>query len=105
MGPLYARARSVVFLVAVMVGAVLVPWGLELIGLKAPSITLAHGTILLHPLTLADRQGLWFFLPLFVVGVIAAVTPILFNVRRKERDSKRLLHLQAWHLRQLVARA
>jgi hypothetical protein len=102
MGPLYARPRAIVFLIAVVAAAVLVPWGLEVVGLKASSITLDHGAVILHPKTLADRSALWFFLVAYVVGIVAAVTPILYSIRRKERERTRLLHVQAWHLRQLV---
>ena len=102
MGPLFSRLRSVVFLVAVMVAAVLVPWALEAAGVTATSIAVGDGDLWLHPLALAGRGGLALVLVLYVVVVIALAAPNPFTVRRAERETRRTLLLQAWHLRQLV---
>jgi hypothetical protein len=40
----------------------------------------------------------------FAVGLLAAATTMGYLVRRAERESRRRLHLHAWHLRQLVPR-
>jgi hypothetical protein len=41
----------------------------------------------------------------YVIALIVIGASIVYFVRRTERESRRMLHLQAWHLRQLVPRA
>jgi hypothetical protein len=101
--PLFQRPRSVAILVIAMLAAVLVPWLGELAGLFPSTFSFTdHGTVVHTPgLTagVAGRTAGWL---VFTTVVLVVATMIAFFVQRTERQSRRRLHLYAWHLRQLV---
>jgi hypothetical protein len=101
--PLFQRPRSVAMLVALMLAAVLLPWLGELAGLLPQTLAFLGDGIAIRTPHLAGgaagRAASWL---VFATLLLATVTMIVYFVRRTERASRRELHLQAWHLRQLV---
>jgi hypothetical protein len=86
-----------------MLAAVFVPWLGELAGILPATFTFHDGGILIHTPDLGGGATLrvitWVA---FSTLVVATATVIAYVVRRTEGESRRRLHLQAWHLRQLV---
>ena len=101
--PLFQRPRSVAFLLVSMIAAVLLPWLAELAGLVPQTVRFVADGVLIHTPDLAGgataRALSWVT---FSTLLLAAATLIAYFVRRTERESRRRLHLHAWHLRQLV---
>jgi len=101
--PLFRRPRHVAFLLGSMIAAVLLPWLAELAGLVPQTFRFLEDGVLIHTPDLAGgaaaRAFSWVA---FSTVLLAAATMIAYFVRRAEQESRRRLHLQAWHLRQLV---
>jgi len=101
--PMFQRPRSVVILMASMLAAVLLPWLGELAGILPGAVTFTDTGAVIHTPDLASsaaaRAAGWVT---FSALLLAAATMIAYFVRRSERESRRRLHLHAWHLRQLV---
>jgi hypothetical protein len=101
--PMFQRPRSVIILVLSMLAAVLLPWLGELAGLLPETFAFTDTGTVIHTPELANSAAVraigWVT---FSTIVLAATTTIGYFVRRTERESQRRLHLQAWHLRQLV---
>jgi serine/threonine-protein kinase len=97
------RTPSVVPMVVSLTLGLLVPWGAELAGLLSPSITVFPDRMVIdsmveHADVAAVLVGLTVFGPILVVG-----TALLMLQRvRSEDEIQRLVHLQAWRLRQLL---
>ncbi len=101
--PMFQRPRAVAVLVGSMLAAILLPWIAELTGVLPPTFEFRDTGVVIHTPELvgsaASRAAGWV---VFSVILLAAVTAIAYFVRRAERESRRRLHLYAWHLRQLV---
>ncbi len=101
--PLFWRARDIAILLVLMVSAVALPWLAEETGLTTPTLLITDdGAILHNPQVFGGAVMRTWGWALYAVGLIAAAIAIATYVRRRERESKRRLHLQAWHLRELV---
>jgi len=101
--PLFQRPRSVAILVIAMLAAVLLPWLGEVVGLIPSTFTVTDTGVSIHTPGLTSgvvgRTAGWV---VFTVVILVVATMIAFFVQRTERESRRRLHLHAWHLRQLV---
>jgi hypothetical protein len=92
-------------LILLMVGAVLVPWSLELLNVIEPSVTFADGFMRIlpssvdHQAELAVQLGLTIFAPMLVGIAVVTAMPIA----RSEETARRRLHTQSWWLSQLIA--
>jgi hypothetical protein len=100
----YTRPRELIGLVAILSAAVIVPWGLENLGvLQQTMFHTAHGLELATPQLEAMGPVLRDVgVGLYVVGALAATAALGYAMVQRERTSRRALHLQAWQLRQLV---
>jgi serine/threonine-protein kinase len=103
--PIFQRPRAVAILVTTMVAAIALPWLGELTGILPQTFEFTADGAVVHTAELAGgaamRTASWI---VFAVGLLAAATTMGYLVRRAERESRRRLHLHAWHLRQLVPR-
>jgi serine/threonine-protein kinase len=101
--PRFQRPRSVAILVISMLAAILLPWLAEAAGVVPATFTFTDSGVEIHTPELGGSAGSraagW---ATFSVVLVAAATAIVYVVRRTERESRRRLHLHAWHLRQLV---
>lgn len=79
------------------------PWLAEAAGIVPATFTFTDSGVVIHTPALGGSAGtraaIW---ATFSVVIVAAATVIVYVVRRTERESRRRLHLHAWHLRQLV---
>jgi serine/threonine-protein kinase len=101
--PMFQRPRSILILMISMLAAILLPWLAEHVGLLPTTFTFTDGGAVIQTpelaTTAAARAVGW---ATFSSILLAAATMIAYFVRRNERESRRRLHLYAWHLRQLV---
>jgi hypothetical protein len=104
--PVFSRPRDIAVLLASMVGAIALPWLAEATGLVTRTLTITDtGATLYNPEIFGDAVMRGIGWTAYTVGLVAAGIAIAYYVRRTERDSRDRLHLQAWHLRALVAHA
>jgi hypothetical protein len=101
--PMFQRPRAAVLLAGSMLAAIVVPWVAEAAGLLPSTFAFTDTGAVIHTPELGGgavtRAVGWVT---FSVLLLAAVAVIAYFVRRAERESRRRLHLHAWHLRQLV---
>jgi serine/threonine-protein kinase len=99
----HPRFGRISVLALIMVSAVAVPWGLELLGVLPPTYEFDHGRLVLHggaiefhaaPVQLAFAAVL-----VALVGVVALLSR---QMATRQREVSQRAELQAWHLRQLV---
>jgi eukaryotic-like serine/threonine-protein kinase len=101
--PRYARARSLVLIVLAMLTAIAAPWVGEATGLLSRTFEItAGGPVFHHEHLLGGVVARTIGIGIYIVGVIAAGAALTYFVRKAERDTRRLLHLQTWQLKQLV---
>jgi len=103
LNPMWRRLpRLTIF--AAMLGAVAVPWLLELVGVAAPTMAIDDGGLRVFPAGLVGGRALTVAAVVGSVAVTLAVAVIVaYRIQRSETETRRKLHLQAWQLRQLVA--
>jgi serine/threonine-protein kinase len=102
----HPRVLSRWLLMALMVGAVLVPWLLAVVGVLPDTVTVDGNTIVLHAYTdaLAPTPAL-VGLALFVVQMIVLAVLLANRQAVSRRAAQHAVELQAWQLRQLVSTA
>jgi len=101
--PRYGRARTMVVLVLAMIVAIAVPWVLEATGVIAKTFEITDvGPVFYHAHIYGGAALRTFGIALYIVGLICSASALTYFVRQVERDTRRQLHLQTWHLRQLV---
>jgi len=101
--PRYSRARIVVLVILAMLVAIAAPWIGEATGLLSRTFEITDtGPVFHHTHLLGGAAARTTGIVIYVVGVIAAGAAISYFVRSAERDTRRLLHLQTWQLKQLV---
>jgi len=100
-----SRVVAIGVIVGVMSAGVLVPWLLEVAGVLSTSTTVVAGGLELRAVGIGGAgQSTLIVVALFAVMLIACACTLADAMRTREREAKRHLLLQAWHLRQLVAR-
>jgi hypothetical protein len=89
--------------IAVLVGAVVLPYLLELLGVFAPTMNVAGDQLVLSKLALhlpPFQTGMG--LTGFTIGFIAIATLLSWTIATRDADARRQLQIQAWQLRQLI---
>jgi serine/threonine-protein kinase len=100
--PTYQKARAVIVLAVSLLAAVMLPWAAEAAGVLAPTMQLDHDLVLHPPLLDVSPFARVMVLALHLVAIVGAGAYMAFENRRAERSIRNRLHLQAWHLHQLV---
>jgi serine/threonine-protein kinase len=99
----HPRFGKIWILAVILCAAVIVPWGLELVGVLEPTFEFASGTIILKSPVIhfssTPTQLAFGMLMVSLVGVVAVLSRVLVM---RQRDATRKLELQAWQLRQIV---
>ena len=99
--PQHRRALSV--LIPMQIAGVLVPWILELVGVLSPTMSVTHGTLVIHDLgvrisAIPTEVGL----ATFTIALVVVAGAVSRALSRGDEEAQRRVHLQAWQLRQLV---
>ena len=101
--PTRSRLTSMAGMVGLPALAVLGPFLLERFGVLPLTTTVDHRGILLDAVAVAGNETATLTVAaLYVLGLIAAAAGMARGMRSRERAAKKILHLQAWQLRQLV---
>lgn len=98
------RRRDLASGSALAIAAVLGVWGAEALGWISATTVIDGGVIRLAP----PLEGVAGFpivpaLCCYSILLVAVATEFAYSVARRGRDARRGLHVQAWHLRQLVS--
>jgi len=81
----------------------IVPWLLELTGVLERTISISNGALALHPLNSnLEMPQVEIGLALYTVTLVVVVGAIARTTAQTLREARRIAHMQAWHLRQLV---
>ena len=93
-----------IHVVALILSAgVVVPWGLEIAGVIAPTYRFVDGSIVLgSPIIEFSAAPVQLAFALLLVVFTTVVGVLSRGLARSQRDAARKLELQAWHLRQIV---
>ena len=103
--PTRSRLTSMAGMVGLPALAVLGPFLLERFGVLPLTTTVDQHGILLDAVAVAGNETATLTVAaLYVLGLIAAAAGMARGMRSRERAAKKILHLQAWQLRQLVRR-
>jgi len=98
--PSYERVRAVIVIGLLYMLAVLVPWFAELAGWLPSTMDFEGERLVIGPTAIPlTAPGL----VLYTIALIGSAAGMAHLNRRAEREVRERLHLQAWHLRQLVA--
>jgi eukaryotic-like serine/threonine-protein kinase len=90
-------------LAVILVGAVVVPWLLEVVGVLSPTMTFAGSRLILHSSTdPLDPRGASTMLVLYVIAIVTIGILLVRAQASARRVAQRTAQLQAWQLRQLV---
>jgi eukaryotic-like serine/threonine-protein kinase len=101
--PRYGRGRTVLVLVVAMLVAIAVPWVLEATGVLSKTFEITEGgPVFYHAYIYGNAALRTAGLVVYIVALICSAAALTFFVRQVERDTRRQLHLQTWHLKQLV---
>jgi len=101
-GPAGVTRRRGVPIIIAMSLAVLGPWIAELIGAIPSTMSIDGKVTIQSPALSLTRVPTLVLLASYTVMLITAAVLRATGLRRAERSARRSLHLQAWHLRQLV---
>ena len=98
------RQRDLVGGGALAIAAVLGVWGAEAVGWISSTTIVDGGVIqLVPPLDGLARFPIIPALCCYSILLVAVAAEFAYSVARRGRDARRELHVQAWHLRQLVS--
>jgi eukaryotic-like serine/threonine-protein kinase len=101
--PAYRNPRIVTVMLAGFVGAFLVPAIAELLGLIRPTFALDDRALTIFaPADAPESRGILMGLLAWAVGSVVVSTLLTLRRARSEQTAQRLLHVQAWRLRQLL---
>jgi len=104
-GPAYVTRRSALVMIAVMSSAVLLPWLAETVGLISHTLTVNEAGINMDsPAMGTSTVPSQFILVGYTIALVTIGVTMGISRRDAERSARRTLHLQSWHLRQLVPR-
>jgi serine/threonine-protein kinase len=101
----YLQTRRMVGMVAMILAAVFLPWVFEALDIVDTTMTIGTAGVTfnspaVHAMGAAIAGA---GLVVYTVGVVTAVALLVHVMVRRERESRRHLHVQAWQLRQLVS--
>ena len=101
----YVRLRSSLFMIACMLCAILIPYLGEVAGWFSSTFTFVPEGVVFHTPALRGPES-WQIAIVVTYIIISVVFSgwMGFVTRETERSARRQLHLQAWHLQQLVRR-
>ena len=101
----YVRLRSSVFMVACMLVAIFVPYLGEVLGWFSSTFTFVPDGVVFHAAALRGPET-WqvAIVILYILSTVVFAGWMGHVTRQTERGARRQLHLQAWHLQQLVRR-
>jgi serine/threonine-protein kinase len=103
LGLLPTERHAASITIAVMVLAVLVPWGLEVAGVLPVSFVITPTTMVMYSPGLGQDDAISVYvLAIYAIALVSAAVLMATAVRRADADVRKSLHLQAWQLRQLV---
>ncbi|MBL9020194.1 MAG: serine/threonine protein kinase [Myxococcales bacterium] len=103
--PTRSRLLGVPAMIALAAAAVLGPFALEQLGVLSVTTEVSAQGMLLRPLAIAgDETSTLIVASIYVLALIGAAAFMANGMRSRERAVKHRLMLQAWQLRQLVAR-
>jgi serine/threonine protein kinase len=101
--PRFSHLGSAVAVAALMIGAVLGPYVLELVGVLPKQISVgAAGVVFRAPAIAANEAVSVLAASIYAIGLIVGAVAMADLMRRRTREAHHRLHLQAWQLRQLV---
>ncbi len=101
--PAYRNPRIVVVMLVGFIGAFLVPAIAELFGLLRPTFAIdEHALAIFAPADAPQSLGELMGLLAWSVGSVVVATLLTLRRARIEQNAQRLLHVQAWRLRQLL---
>jgi serine/threonine-protein kinase len=104
-GPAYVTRRSALAMIAVMSSAVLLPWLAETAGWISKTLTVnAAGVNMDSPAMGTSSIPSQCILVGYTIALVTIAVTMGISRRDAERSARRTLHLQSWHLRQLVPR-
>jgi hypothetical protein len=90
-------------MIALMTGAVFVPWGLELLGVWSDTLSVAGDDLVIHSIAVTVvAPQIHAVLAMFVIVLIAIAAWTGRSIGLAQREAMRKVELQAWHLRQVV---
>ena len=101
--PRFSILGSAVTVTVLFAAAILVPWGLERVGVLSTTMSVDRAGILLRaPVVEGQETRTMIVGAIYAVGLIAGASIMANAMRARAREAARRLHLQAWQLRQLV---
>ena len=101
--PAYRNPRIVAVLLVGFIAAFLVPALAEMLGLLRPTFALdARALTIFAPPDAPQSLGMLMGLLAWSVGSVVIATLLALRWARSEQDAQRMLHVQAWRLRQLL---
>ncbi|MDB4952682.1 MAG: Serine/threonine protein kinase PrkC, regulator of stationary phase [Myxococcales bacterium] len=99
----HPRFGRIGIIAIILASSVMVPWGLELAGLIAPTYQFVDGAIILHsPVVTFRSVPVQVAFALLLVALLAVVAVLSRQMAKRQREASSKVELQAWHLRQLV---
>jgi len=101
--PFLERRRAVVFLGTALVAAIVLPALAEQLGWLRVTLESVPGGLLMHPALHIPPALLVPVVALFATGMVVSAIALGRYTRTQERTLRRQLHVQAWHLRQLIS--
>jgi len=102
----HPRFGKIPVLAGILSASVLVPWGLELIGVLDRTYTFEDGALTLtSPVVRFSGLPVQLAFLLSLVALIAVVAALTRTLAMRQRDAAGKLELQAWQLRQIVPAA
>jgi serine/threonine protein kinase len=101
--PAYRNSKIVTLVLVAFIGAFIVPAALEVLGLVGRTFTLDEHALTIFIQASAPRiVGVWVALIACCVASVVVSAVATLRRARSEEHGQRLLHLQAWRLRQLL---
>jgi len=101
--PRFSRLISPGSIAVAMGSAVLVPWGLERLGVLSTTVAVDGAAILLRAPAISGHEGPTLLVgAIYTMGLIVVTSTIAEVMRNRTRAAQRHLYLQAWQLRHLV---
>jgi hypothetical protein len=92
-------------LAALMSGAIVIPWLLEVAGVLPATARVRPDEVILdvHWVTRGRDPNMWLLI-VYATALVTSACWMARTIRKRERTAKRQLLVQAWQLRQLVPR-
>jgi eukaryotic-like serine/threonine-protein kinase len=99
----HPRFGRIVVIAVILAAAVVVPWGLEIVGVLSPTYHFGAGAIVLRsPILTFQSVPVQLAFLVLLIALLAVVAVLTRMMARRQRAANRRVELQAWQLRQLV---